>query len=654
MKGAFHIHEHQHKGSYLLNALEDAGYARWPMPRFPQMAFWDAESGDYGFGFKYELYICRHKEIPVFFYPHTSRPGYPYILRPPWPHAAARFVVSEGSKDIMRAYGVQGNIHVIGWTFSEVRDEFSFFEGKRKPRVLFAPIHPHGNRYLHAIDKKVNTKTMQRLKELKDDFEVRVRWLGTLEDNKIWRESGIEYVHGQPDGSTADIEWADIVIGAYTFAGISIALGKPTIMIGERAIPHSGLMDELILWCESPRIYQRESQFPFNLEDVIESRARVKEMIWMALDENPDVDRWKHEFIGESFDPEKFLSYVEGHTGDMRKQVRDRLKGAVTLKMTPGSASVPKFIPEKRKASQFYLHNHQGKLSALAESLKNHEYRRVTRLAAADFLLTDIDVLGRRKAISKMQELGRPTFLAPHTGRPVLQWDGMYDPHPAVTAVFTFAKGGAMVPRLYGFTQKPIHPIGWWYCDILPFRPCEKPLNVLFAPIHVNGNGFLTEREKNTNVLAYQKLLELVSSQGIKLTVRYLHNLEWNGLWKEEGVKFVKGEPDQSVKEIAAADVMIGHQNMLYLAAASGTPALGIAEYLVPISGSSQHNIRTVESWNKYRDILMFPHDLLTGDPWESILAACEGEESVAQWKELFIGKPYDEDLFLEYLEKYL
>jgi hypothetical protein len=229
----------------------------------------------------------------------------------------------------------------------------------------------------------------------------------------------------------------------------------------------------------------------------------------------------------------------------------------------------------------------------------------------------------------------------------------MYKPHKYVTAIFTFAEGGVTIPRLYGFKRKPIHPVGWTYCKIRSFQPCKNPRKVLFAPIHVNGNGFLTPRETETNKETFRRLVALLPK--IQLVVRYLHRLEWNGLWRVPGVKYIKGRPDQSTREIDQADVVVAHQNMGYLAVARGKPLLMMAENLVPISGSSERNVKTVASWDKYKHELMFPHDILAGDDTMKLIrAACRPDVKVEHWKKKFIGKPFDPEKFITILRRYL
>jgi len=298
----------------------------------------------------------------------------------------------------------------------------------------------------------------------------------------------------------------------------------------------------------------------------------------------------------------------------------------------------------------FYCHNHQNKAFNYVNALKLAGHKE-TEKEIADFLLIDIDVLSRGVLIKKFHSQGKQTFLYPHTGRPILQWDGWYPPSEMVTAVFTMAQGGIDIPTRYGYNSAPIHAVGWSYTDVLEFQPCEEPKKVLFAPIHVNGNGFMTHRERSTNSKVFHKLL---NTEGIDLTVRHIHPLEWNGLWVESGVDYVQGQPDQNTEDIHRADVVVSHQNMAYMAVAMGKPTLMMAEHLTPISGNTNKNVREVKSWDLYKDDLMFPLDILSGDTREMLKRACKDDHEIRSWRERFIGESFQHDKFVELVENYV
>ena len=307
--------------------------------------------------------------------------------------------------------------------------------------------------------------------------------------------------------------------------------------------------------------------------------------------------------------------------------------------------------------AKFYCHDHQGKAAAYIEALTSiGGHIRTSEPREADFALLDHD-LGVKRLLIKTFER-KPIFLYPHTPRPWIQYDGMYPPNKLVTAQFVVGEGALQVMRAYEFEQmcdRYIYAVGWSLCPIQNFQPVENPKKILFAPIHVNGNGYLSVREKRTNRRAYMRLLNLARKQGLELTVRYLYTIEGNGIYEDAGVKYVRGEADQSFKDIDAADVIVSHQTMAYIAIARGKPTLMMEENKPPMSGNTLGAIKVVKSWDKYKDLLMFPHDILAKeDPIELIKDAARSDEKIREWKNLFIGKPFNGQLFVSLVGQYL
>jgi hypothetical protein len=315
----------------------------------------------------------------------------------------------------------------------------------------------------------------------------------------------------------------------------------------------------------------------------------------------------------------------------------------------------PVYIP-RRNTGVFYCQNHQGKANAYVKALEAAGYIATDKPEDALFMLTDSDISGRLGQIYRFHRhsKGGRVFLYPHTATPMWLWDGIYVPSPFVSAAFSIGEGGAKVPMLYGY-DKPIHPVGWTYTRIRKFKAKKRPRKVLFAPIHANGNGYLSPEQLDTNARAFSRLLGLVRSDQIDLTVRYLHKLEWNGIERIQGVKYIQGKPDQSVAEINAADVVVSKQNMQYMSVARGVPTVGMDEDLPPMTATSLKNTYKVVSWERYRDYMKFPIDIFESDNTMEILcnaSACD--EQIATWRERFIGKPFDAKKFVEILEGYL
>jgi hypothetical protein len=137
--------------------------------------------------------------------------------------------------------------------------------------------------------------------------------------------------------------------------------------------------------------------------------------------------------------------------------------------------------------------------------------------------------------------------------------------------------------------------------------------------------------------------------------VRYLHAIEENGLQYQDGVTYYRGAPDQSTADIDAADLVIGHQTFAYLAVARGKPTLMMGENIPPRSGNSDSNYHYVKHWEAYKDLLMYPLDILKTRSVDKLIEkAVSSDAEIQRWREMFIGQPFDKKLFVEKLEAYL
>ncbi|KKL53421.1 hypothetical protein LCGC14_2275620 [marine sediment metagenome] len=344
MKGTFFFKRHQHKDKAFVKALEVRDYARWPFMNFPDLFFYDHEHGEYGYGINNQLDMVFQKKRPVFIVPHTGRAGYPYTLREAWPHAVARFVFSEGSKKMYEMCKVPGPIEVIGWAWSAI---YPFIEPNigEKMKILFCPIHPNENGFLHKIDRTVNHQTLRAMARMKNVADIKVRYLQALEHQGLWVEDGIEYVKGDPDGSLKEVGEADVVIGAYTLAYLSIARGKPTIMIGEHEKLHSGNTKQLMKWTNTEHLWKDYVKYPYNFEEVFYDADDVYKMIGEVLRYSEEVEAWSSLFVGDPFDPDKFVDIVEGYLdGQTNKFLQQDLH---EINKLPGSIVEPHFVPKE-------------------------------------------------------------------------------------------------------------------------------------------------------------------------------------------------------------------------------------------------------------------------------------------------------------------
>jgi hypothetical protein len=302
----------------------------------------------------------------------------------------------------------------------------------------------------------------------------------------------------------------------------------------------------------------------------------------------------------------------------------------------------------------FFCYNHQGKAKEYIKALLEHGYFETRMALRAELVLIDVDDNTRvRRHINQVKNGGR-LFVYPHAARAPIQWDGLFEPWPYTSAVFVSAPGHIDVLRAYGF-KKPIHVAGWAYCPMGKFEPNLSPRKVLFAPIHPTSKSWLSELDQKINRDVYQRLLYLMNKGHIELHVRYMRGLKNNGIWHDDNVIFHEGGTDLCYKEIDEADVVISHQTHAYMAVARRKPTIMMAEDVAPRNGGSVEDFTFVKSWDKYKDLLMYPLDILnTEDPLQMIMDAAESDHQVADWRARMIGEPFNHALVAETMVKYL
>lgn len=305
----------------------------------------------------------------------------------------------------------------------------------------------------------------------------------------------------------------------------------------------------------------------------------------------------------------------------------------------------------------FFFKRHQNKEKAYVQALQSAGYVPSRSIRTnTKFAIMDHDVgpdgIGFRVELPRLKQLRIPVFFYPHAARPTAFWDGIYPMWPYVVATFVIAEGHKEVMKRYGYPY-PLEVSGWPYCEIKPFKP-TRPNNILFGPIHPNNNGWLNEVDLDINRKALERLVSYCEKNGSSLTVRYIHNLSQNGISEIDGVKFVQAQPDNTTDMIDQADLVVGHQTFAYLAVARGKPTLMMREDIAPRSGNKPSNFMYVASWDKYRDLVEYPLDLLRSDPEEVIARATETDEDIRKWRDDMIGEPFDPARYVQNIEKYL
>lgn len=301
----------------------------------------------------------------------------------------------------------------------------------------------------------------------------------------------------------------------------------------------------------------------------------------------------------------------------------------------------------------FVVQAHQNKAKAFIDALERRGWRQGT-YDQAEFFLTDSDVNGREDKIKALAERGVKTFIYPHAARPDLinDFDGC-DPCQYVSSHFIVAEGHRDVMKAFGYPTRT-EVVGWSYCQIKPFRPRGRIRTVVFAPIHPSPNGVLNEIDRSINYTVFKKLTALADDGKIFLVVRYLYNLERSGLWPDPCAQYIQGKPDLSHALIDSADVVVAHQTYAHLAIARGVPTVMMGEWERPRYTLAGGQTKFARSWDKYRDLLMYPIDILDGeedDPMNVLRRAARSDEEIADWRRRMIGEQFCPDKFVDLIE---
>ena len=304
--------------------------------------------------------------------------------------------------------------------------------------------------------------------------------------------------------------------------------------------------------------------------------------------------------------------------------------------------------------------DHQNKSRAYRDALAAAGYSMTERrlVNGLRFILTDAD--WRWTVMANAAELHTPVFLYPHAARPMVQYDGCVTPQP-VTAMFTQAEGGKRIMEKIGYPY-PVEVSGWAFSEVRPFRHAKQIRKICYAPIHPNANGYLNAVDKDLNRRTLARLVGWCQTNDARLSVRWIDSPEACGIPElkqlcaqlPDLVEAHKGKKNNSTDDMLTADLVVSHQTFAWIAVALGIPTVMMGEDVPPRSGNSEAGFCYVAHWDDYKTDLMYPLDILAGDPAEAIEKAASGSEAVEAWKQRLIGVPFDGPAFVKKLESYL
>lgn len=292
MSKTFAFHEHQGKSLGLVRGLRALG---WTPAQVPDLFLVDFDGRPY-----YQELIRRYKGMgaKVVLYPHGATAQLCLDIWPNSPEVDAYLVFSEGQAEVLRRFRYPRPVYATGWHWCEQQPTRALGSVRR---VLFAPIHPYGNSFLHPIHAEANRKAFA---DILDHFPldvISVRLIGAPETNGIQYIPGVEYHQASLEISTADMDRADLVVSYGTFAYLAVARGLPVVMYGQDYPLMDGDSLEETVTAKHWDEYGEYMAFPVNqIADLPGSERAVR--------------LWRDTFIGEQMTGE-WLSAVLAEIG---------------------------------------------------------------------------------------------------------------------------------------------------------------------------------------------------------------------------------------------------------------------------------------------------------------------------------------------------
>jgi len=299
------------------------------------------------------------------------------------------------------------------------------------------------------------------------------------------------------------------------------------------------------------------------------------------------------------------------------------------------------------------VHNWQHKANNLISALTRMGVEIVKD--KPDIYIIDFDgaVPYYTSKIEKAFQSGAEIVIYSHGAPVIVAWDRVWEPDARVKLFLAQSEGEKAVMESYGYPH-PIEVIGWHYCRKKKFKPVKNIKNILFAPWHPSGSGYLVPLGKKVNADTFDKL----RSMPFNLEVMYIGDIRQNGLNFSNDVTFTASKKDVnfSLPIIDKADLVVTNlSTVASLAVARGKPMVAYGQDIKPHDGSSEDNISYVKNWDKYRDMLRYPYDISNLKPKASqYLVEHAALHEATEWRDKFIGDPLDADKLIAVLENIL
>jgi hypothetical protein len=225
------------------------------------------------------------------------------------PIESCYFLPAKGYIGMFRQGGYPANMKAVGFPWCEVKP----FQPTTMRKILFAPIHPDDQGYHNTpehADK--NSQVWSILKEYAKDYQITVyNSLKSEKKSGITKIDNVRYIPSSLsiDGALKMINQADIVISFDTFAFLSVASGKPTMMMDEYQYPPNKEPKKSLHW----EIYEKSYKYPYTFLNM--PGDPLSNMLQCVKD-GSSIQEWKDNFIGNNFDKDLFLNTIKEYTDE--------------------------------------------------------------------------------------------------------------------------------------------------------------------------------------------------------------------------------------------------------------------------------------------------------------------------------------------------
>lgn len=253
----------------------------------------------------------------------------------------------------------------------------------------------------------------------------------------------------------------------------------------------------------------------------------------------------------------------------------------------------------------------------------------------------------KRRLLEQAARRGVPIVLYPHGTVAHIMYDGVWKPDLPVAAHLVNGPGHVDLLEAFGYRRRLVQ-VGWTYCKTAPFHRPARVVSVLLGTVHAMANGAIMDYDHNLNVRTVHALTEL--DVPVR-RIRYVGPANVSGVDRDlPGIELVAGAPDQSYRDIDAADVVVASGTFAWMAVARGKPTVMVGSDIPMRDTDGTDTFRAPDHWDTLAPLFRYPVDFDDGPLPRLIEEACR---EPVEWRDRFIGGPFNLDVFAALLEEF-